>query len=190
VAASTISFLEDGENILWTGTPPRGLHLTWRDWLVRLPLAAAFLLLTLGLVGVAGFGFFDPSSPIWFDGVLFAMALGVFAYAAYVLLMPYVRDARRRRSIQYFVTDRRAIILTTQGEEALSVMPLTDSVEIAVSSGPKGRGTIRLGPRADRGGMRSGPMGVGHQNTEEFVFEGVDGVTRVHELLERHRHAA
>ena len=190
LATSTISFLEDGENILWTGTPPRGLHLTAGDWWLRIPLGLAFILMTLGLVGVAVSRFFDPAAPLWLDAVFVTMALGVFAYAAFVILGPYVRDARRRRSLQYFVTDRRAIILQTLGNEEVLIMPLTDSLEIAVSNGRKGRGTIRFGPRAERRPGPTGPLGLGWLEAEEFVFEGVEGVERVHELLERHRRAA
>jgi len=132
--------LLDGERILWTGAPAKGLLLTPRDW----------LLIPFSLVWGSFVVFWESkvvaqkSVPLFFIlwGVPFVL-IGIF-----FIVGRFIADAWLRGRTQYALTNQRILIERSGAFAKFAALYLDRLPDVQLTSGANGRGTLRFGPQA------------------------------------------
>jgi hypothetical protein len=129
------SQLKQGERLLWSGYPRRGIHLRFSQRLaiIVLPIvAAALALLTFVTILIA------KNGP---HGALFIIA--IFWFSALSVGFEKVIDALRRRNMFYGLTQYRAIIVEGLFEQRIRSIQLATLTEITLNERADQTGTIR-----------------------------------------------
>ncbi len=169
--------LLDGERVLWSGRPCRGLLLTGRD-VFPIPFSLLW----------GGFALFwetlvvTKSAPGFFQlwGVPFVL------FGLYMIAGRFIVDARLRANTTYAVTNRR-IVITRSGLFNKTVSLSLDRLpEVQLAKRSDGSGTLRFGPSAVYWGWASGGFGYWSpalDPTPQFI--GIPDAQRVFDLIQR-----
>lgn len=178
-------YLRPGERITWTGRPPRGVRFTGRD-VFLIP----FSLLWGGFAifweaSVLGISFLQPKAlPVTSFMALFGavfVLIGLF-----MIFGRFLVDAWIRQRTVYALTDRRALSLRRlRAENLLSA----DLREPRLSRSGGDVGTLTFSRSATTAGL-FGAFGSPQAQfsmwipslSDEVVFAGIPGVTRVYQL--------
>jgi hypothetical protein len=129
------SQLKQGERLIWSGYPRRGIHLRFpaRLAIIVFPIvAAALVLLTLFTITIARNGPF---------GAFFIVA--IIWYSALHVMFSKVIDALRRRNMFYGLTPYRAIIVEGRIEQRVRSVRLATLTDITLNERADLTGTIR-----------------------------------------------
>jgi hypothetical protein len=127
----------DGETVVWSGRPARGLLLTSRDWLL-----IPFSLIWCGFVI-----FWETTvlslrrAPLFFKlfGAVFVL-IGLYFVVGRFLL-----DASVRSGTQYALTNKRVLIARSWPFAKFTALSLNRLPETSLVEGANGRGTIHFG---------------------------------------------
>ena len=109
------SYLNDGENLLWTGQPPRGFRLRAKDaFLIPFSIlwcgfAVSWELMTLGILFKFGSRNSGSASPFSFIFPLFGIPFVLIGL--YMLFGRFIVDAMKRKKTYYGITNERIIII-------------------------------------------------------------------------------
>lgn len=177
--------LDPDEQILWTGSPYRGLLFRGSDiFLIPFSLVwggfALFWTATVILAAVGGFAVEDAEIskavliPFLLVGVLFSIIGLFFIFGRFAV------DIWRRKRTDYAVTNKRAVIVDGFFGKSFDFMPLERGLQIKVSG--KKRGSIKFG--ANYGFFdiaRSLSYWIGPPHP--FVFESIDDVQHVYGII-------
>ncbi len=142
--------LFDGEQLVWTGQPRRGIHLRARD---------AFMIPFSLMWG--GFAFFWEFSVIRSGApVLFAIwGVPFVLVGIYLIVGRFFYDAAARARTAYALTNRRAIIISGIFSRQIRSIDLRSIPELGFRESSDGSGTISFGapesPMSSRSGSRN-----------------------------------
>lgn len=140
--------LFDGEQLLWSGRPPLGLRLTWRD-IVLVPLSLFFAT----FAGTMFRDFWVTSS----QDVIFLIMAAYFTVAmAFFVFGRLLFDIWLRLRTRYAVTDRRVLIFRKGPPSAQAYLTITDLPEVTLVEHRGDRGTIWFGPKPGLFGLNRG----------------------------------
>jgi len=150
--SSNYSWLLEGEQVLWEGAPPRGLHFYPQDrWLVPFSLAwTAFCLLWEYSAWTATSG--------WNAWVMSLWGMPFFLWGLFLVFGRFLLDCWVRRQQRYFVTDKRVLVVRRgwRGRviaASIDFLPFVNVIERA-----NGAGDIRFGPTRYRRSGKTGQM--------------------------------
>jgi hypothetical protein len=137
--------LLDGETVLWSGRPGRGLRLTSRDGLL-----IPFSLMWGGFAVFWEATVMRTSAPIFFRlwGVPFVL-IGVYLIAG-----RFVVDAWIRGRTRYAVTNQRILIARSAPFSNFISLNLKRLPDVELQEDAIGRGTLRFGPAIPFWGYR------------------------------------
>jgi hypothetical protein len=155
-----------GETIVWTGQPNRGLRFTSQDWFV-VPVSLLW----------GGFALFVIP---WGAGVPILFALAFKIVGLYLIAGRFVVDMIRRSMLQYGLTDRSAVILSSFMGGSKRVVDLWSAPEISLRSRGGDEGSIYfdiLPTPFDRNNFQ--PWGAGPSVP---AFEFIPDAQRVYQL--------
>lgn len=178
-------FLDNGEEILWVGAPPRGVVLrAWDIFLVPFSILwggfALFWTLIVIVSAISqseGGGIDVRFTPFLIIGLVFSL------FGLFLIFGRFIVDMTRRASTEYAVTTKRAIILSGFFGRSFDSMPLTASLRISVSG--ERRGSIKFG--AGYGFFDfmnfSTAFGFWIGPSHPFVFEQIENVREVYGIV-------
>jgi hypothetical protein len=167
--------LLDGERIVWSGCPARGVLFTARDWFL-IPFSIFW----------CGFAIF------WEATVLRSKAPGFFAFwgvpfivvGLYLTVGRFGFDAWLRRCTQYAVTNRRIVIVRTGAFPKLTSVGLDRLPDLQLTERPDGSGTIRFGPSQPIWGTAAwGAWSPSTDPTPQFI--GIENAQQVFDRIQR-----
>jgi len=130
------SKLATGEQLLWSGTPERGLLVTDREK----------ILLTLTILPVATF--IMLAIWMWYSSTDKNDVYGAIFFVIYGIMFTIGRfafDAWLRSRTSYALTDRRILIWRRAPLQSLVTINLDEMPEVGLADVRKSRGTIRFG---------------------------------------------
>jgi hypothetical protein len=153
-----------GETIVWSGTPARGIRFQSTDGFV-IPFSILW----------AGFAVFWEVEVLRIGAPGFFPLFGVpfLVIGAYITVGRFFVDAYRRSHSRYFLTNCRALIVTTWPTQRLQSVNLATLPAIGLTKHADGSGTLLFGVR-DRS-TRSAPQSP--------RFEWIEQVQTVYHLV-------
>jgi len=166
--------LLNGERLLGTGQPAKGLLLRAQDALL-IPFSLVWC--GIPLFGLLGGGASGKLGPFIVVPALF-VAVGL-----YLVFGRFLADAWLRAKTHYAVTDRRILILRQGAFGSFTAVDLALLPSLSLKERSDGRGTIRFGGQATPWG-RNG-MGIWMASadpTPQFLV--IDEVRRVFDLIQ------
>ena len=167
--------LLDGERIVWSGAPARGILFTARDWFL-IPFSVFW----------CGFIIF------WEANVLGSKAPGFFALwgmpfiliGLYLAVGRFAADSWLRRRTRYAVTNRRIVIVRTGAFPKLTSVSLDRLPDLQLIERPGGRGTIRFGPSQPLWGAAGlGAWSPSTDPTPQFI--SIENAQQVFDRIQR-----
>lgn len=162
-----------GERVVWHGHPPIGLNLR--------PIE--FFLIPFSLLW-GGFAFFW-NGLVWVKGapILFNLfGLPFLVLGLYMIFGRFFVDAYIRRTMQYFVTDRRILILRSGWMGATKSMDIRRLPALELDERPDGCGTIRFSEQS--GWMAGGGLAIWQPTLNSSrQFTRIPNARSVYELI-------
>jgi hypothetical protein len=136
--------LLDGERVVWTGAPYKGLRLTPRDGLL-IPFSLLW----------GGFAIFWESNVVRKGAPVFFMLWGVpfILMALFVIAGRFVVDAWLRNCTRYALTNQRILIARSGPFPKFTTLNLDSMSTVQFTPEANGRGTLRFGPQLPMWGM-------------------------------------
>jgi hypothetical protein len=164
--------LGTGEQLLWSGRPPKGIMFRASD-LIMIPFSllwAGFACLwTLAATASAGcFGLF---------GVPFVLA------GMYMVVGRFFVDSIQRSNTSYAVTSERIIIVTDLFGQKIKSLDLRTLSDITLDAKRSGKGTISFGPSHPLAGWYRGISWPGTAKYHSPTFELIDDAPQVYEQI-------
>ncbi len=129
--------LHPDEEILWTGIPKQGILFCDID-AFAIPMSIMFL----------GFFCYTTFAIIYFNiSCVFILFTIIFLFGfVYIGVIRFIINARRRKSMEYFVTNKRLIVAIKRASKtSYKTLPLQNIVELNLSLEKDGHGFITFG---------------------------------------------
>lgn len=139
--------LLEGEKLLWTGRPQKGIKFTLRD-IFFIPFSIAWFGGALLWEFVVAVGFRFPTNMI-----IGAIGIPFVLLGLYITMGRFIYDSRRRANTFYGITQERVIIKSGVFKRAVEFFPIEMLVNMSLKEKADGRGTIRLDDDPPRGSV-------------------------------------
>lgn len=145
--------LNNGETLLWTGVPKRGLVFRMSDFLV-IPFSLLWC-------GFAIFWFITASK----GGGLFALfGVPFVAVGLYQVFGRFITDSLQRKNTVYGLTENRIIIKSGIFSTTIDSINIKNTINVSLNENKNGIGTIIIGDQQNIPGFLRGLDNSGHLN--------------------------
>lgn len=172
--------LRSDEQLIWSGTPGRGLRLRSSDALM-IPFSLLWGGFAIFWEYSVLFGL-DPSGrPLPSPEPFFMKLWGIpfVVVGLYLIVGRFFSDAFQRARTIYAVTDQRILVLTQGFSKRLRSLPLRTLPEMTLDEKSDGSGTITFGTST----FGAGAFGTSRRGERPPAFEFVERVRNVHDLI-------
>lgn len=167
--------LRSGEVLLWHGAPRGGIHFRRTDWLA-IPFSLVWCICAFSWEYSAA----KSKAPIF--PILFGLPLVIVGLE--ILVVRFIRDALERRKTTYWVTNQRAIVALTVGEDCkITNLPFAELSKVGVTERADLSGSIYFEKAVKEPGLAAMSrwfMTAARSSTE---FESVDNVRTTYEVI-------
>ena len=127
--------LKEKEKILWCGMPRQKILLRDMD----------MILVPISIIAI-GFGIFLNFAVFYYGEFLFLpISFTIVVAGLYIGIIRFFRDAKRRKSLWYCVTDKRILVITGSTKNNLATLPLKDIEQLDYTEEKDGSGFILFG---------------------------------------------
>ncbi len=128
-------YLKEGEKILWTGQPQRGIKIRDAD-IILIPVS----IILIGFAVILDYVLMNYDSPLAFKalGVMFALG-GIYSGG-----IRFILDASHRRKTFYCITNKRVLVLSGS-KKTLKTLPVKNIDQLDKTEERDGSGFIIFG---------------------------------------------
>lgn len=174
MSAGWAPYLDDGETLLWEGSPTEQLFLLGQADAMLIPFSLVW----------GGFALFWNLSAWGMGAPFFFKLFGLpfLVIGAYMIIGRFFVDQHIRRNTVYALSDRRAFIATSAFGRRLREMTVSKHTQLTFMPGQTT--TLILGPPASQRASRDmRRMGQWHGASGEFAFRAIKDGDAVYRML-------